>query len=125
MVKPAVVNGVPTSGPTVIVPPCECVNTILPALLTLALTNGTLARLTAEIKLATVPVPPMVTVTVVFAAVPGSVPINSNESPGVNALPVGVVVPVTTVAPNATLSNRIKALLEFGAVVEAKLLYCA
>ena len=121
--KPAVVSGVPVSGPTKIVPPCECVNTILPALFTLALTNGMLAKLTAEIKLATVPVPAMVTVAVFTVAVPASVACRKNVLPGVNARPVGVVVPVTIVAPSAALSNRRKALLAFGEVVDAKLLY--
>ena len=79
-------------------------NTIAPLLLILALTYGTLADDTADIKSLAVPVPPIVTVTgVEYAEDPGTVPVMLNELPGVN---VGLVFKqVIIVAPDANLSK--------------------
>ena len=114
VVNPAVVTGVPVPFRSCIVPPWLCVNTILPAELTLALTEGTPAALTALIKLATVPVPPMVTVALVVVEDPASVAYNVKVFPTTNAAPVGVVVPVTMVAPNATRSKISSDITSFG-----------
>ena len=70
MLNPAVATGVPVTSNNDVVPPAECENTTAPALLTLALTYGILAELTAAIKSSTV-VPASVTVALVGVVVPG------------------------------------------------------
>ena len=66
MLNPAVAIGVPVAASRFIIPPALCSNTMAPALLMLALTYGTAAALTAEIKSAAV-VPANVAVTAVGA----------------------------------------------------------
>ena len=72
---------------------------MLPAVLTLAETKGMFAADTAVIKSATVPVPPIVAIPVLFVDCPAAVAAILKLSLNVND--VGVVVPVTSSAPVA------------------------